>query len=305
MTEADFASAERYAEAAVAAATRAAYGSALRAFAAWGVERALATLPADPETVADYLAGLADRGCKAATIDLHAAAIASAHRAAGLAPPTGAESVRATVRGIRRSIGTRATRKAPATAEALRKMIRRIPDTLTGKRDRALLLIGFAAALRRSELVALTVADIERAPEGIFVHLRRSKTDQDGAGHAVPVPRGSKLRPVEALEHWLQASGISEGPLFRPIGKGGRIGAEPLTGRSVAAIVKVRAAAAGLDATLFSGHSLRAGFVTSALATGADLLKIMATTRHTQVDTLKGYDRRAQSFVAHAGKGFL
>lgn len=297
--------AQAYAAEARASRTRAAYTSAFRVFSAWCDEHRLLTLPAEPATVAAYVAHLADTGRKAATINLHVAAIAAVHRAAGLDNPTTAEAVRATVRGIRRTIGTRQARKAPATAETVRKMVRKAPDDLAGLRDRALILLGFAAALRRSELVALDVADLERAPDGIVLHVRRSKTDQDGAGQEIAVPRGSKLKPCEALDAWLATARITSGPVFRPVNKGGAISGERLTDRSVADIVKRYAAAAGLDATLFSGHSLRAGFVTSALAAGADVLKVMHVTRHTQVTTLQKYDRRARAFDDHAGRKFL
>ncbi|KAA2237691.1 site-specific integrase [Salinarimonas soli] len=294
-----------YARADKSDATRRAYLSDFRDFSIWCAAAGAMAFPAGIETVAAYLASLADRGLKASTITRRAAAIGYAHRIAGHEPPTNAEPVKAVLRGIRRRIGVAVERKAPATAATVTTMLKRIPDTLTGKRDRALLLIGFAAALRRSELVELTVADLERTPDGIFVHIRRSKTDQVGEGHVVAVPRGGKLRPVQALEAWLAAAGIADGPLFRPIGKGGRVALDALTDRSVADIVKRHAAAAGLDPTMFAGHSLRAGFVTSALESGADLLKVMDVTRHREVKTLKAYDRRAKAFRNHAGKGFL
>jgi len=156
-----------------------------------------------------------------------------------------------------------------------------------------LLLIGFAAALRRSELAALDVADIERTAGGIIVHVRRSKTDQEGEGHAIAVPAGTKLKPLEALDAWLALRGDGPGPLFR------------VCDATVALIVKRYARLARLDPAQFSGHSLRAGFVTSALEHGADLLKVMDVTRHREVKTLKAYDRRARAFKDHAGKGFL
>lgn len=297
--------AKAYAAGSKAERTLDAYHRAFLQFRTWcdGVDAA--ALPAAIETVAGYVAHLADRGLKASTIDLHAAAIAFAHRAKGLEPPTNSEAVKATIQGIRRRIGTKPTRKAPATADALKKILRKIPETLCGRRDRALMLLGFAAALRRSELVALRVADLERTPEGAIVHIARSKTDQEGAGQSIAVPAGGKLKPLQAVDAWLAASRITEGPLFRPIGKGNRIGDHALSDRSVAQIVKDRCEAAGFDPTFFAGHSLRAGFVTSALQAGADVLKVMDVTRHTQVDTLKGYDRRAQAFKDHAGKGFL
>lgn len=297
--------AKTYADGAQSGRTRAAYVSAFRAFATWCEPRGAAIMPAEPTTVAAYLADMADRGRKAATIDLHVAAITAVHRAAGFDPPTSAGAVRATIKGIRRAIGSKVNRKAPATAEAVKRMLKKIPDTTLGKRDRAIILLGFSAALRRSEISALRIGDLDRVADGIIVHIRKSKTDQEGEGHEVAVPRGSKLKPCEAVDEWIEAAAITDGPLFRPVGKGGRVGAAALSDHSVAQIVKDRAAAAGLDPKLFAGHSLRAGFVTSALEAGADILRVMDVTRHTQVDTLKAYDRRAKAFKNHAGRGFL
>ncbi|MGG3814552.1 site-specific integrase [Methylorubrum rhodesianum] len=285
--------------------TRKAYASAFGMFVTWCRSVGASPVPAEPHTVAAYVAHLADTGRKPATINLHVAAIAAVHRAGGFDVPTTSEAVKATQRGVRRTLGTRQVRKAPVTAETLKKALRKIPDDLSGARDRALLLIGFAAALRRSELVSLDVADLERVPDGIIVHVRRSKTDQDGQGQEIAVPRGGKLKPCDALDAWLAAAKITVGPVFRPINKGGRVGADRLTDRSVADIVKRHVGAAGLDASLFSGHSLRAGFVTSALAAGADVLKVMHVTRHTAVTTLQKYDRRARAFDDHAGRKFL
>lgn len=298
-------SASEYAQSEKADATRRAYLSDFRDFFAWCEQVQAEPLPASIETTAAYLAQLADKGLKASTINRRAAAIGYVHRAKGLEPPTNAEPVKAVLRGIRRRIGAAVNRKDPATASAIARMVRRIPDNLQGKRDRALLLLGFAAALRRSELVALQVSDLERMPEGIIVHIRRSKTDQEGEGHQVAVPRGSKLKPVEALEDWLRSAHIEAGPVFRPVKKGRGVSNSALGEGSVASIVKHRAKAAGLAPETFSGHSLRAGFVTSALEAGADLLKVMDVTRHREVKTLKAYDRRAKAFKNHAGKRFL
>lgn len=285
-------------------ATRRAYASDWRDFSAWALQHKINPLPASVEGVCAYLAHLVEQGAKVSTIRRRTAAIGYAHRLAGHEPPTSAGPVKAVLAGARRRIGVAVEAKAPATARAVSGMLKRIPDTLTGKRDRALLLLGFAAALRRSELVSLNVDDLERAPEGLIVHIRKSKTDQDGAGHKVGVPRGSKLRPVEALHDWLQAAGIDAGPVFRSVRKGGALGGR-LSAHSVAEIVKDRAGAAGLDPETMSGHSLRAGFVTSALESGADVLKVMDVTRHRSVDTLRMYDRRAKLFQQHAGGKFL
>ena len=132
------------------------------------------------------------------------------------------EAIKAVLSGIRRSIGTSTTRKAPATAELVKSLLAIMGDDLHGLRDRALLLLGFAGALRRSELVALDVADLEETAEGLLVHIRRSKTYKEGAGDFVSVPFGSRLLPVRALKDWLAAAGITEGPIFRPIRRGGK-----------------------------------------------------------------------------------
>ena len=298
-------SADAYARAETSDGTRKAYEADLRHFAAWCERTGACLAPATPDAVAAYLAWLADGGLSASTVDRRLAAIGFAHRRLGLDNPSLSERVKQVVRGIRRTIGTAQTQKAPATAKYVKAMLKGLPDTTVGKRDRALLLIGFAAALRRSELVALNVGDVERQPEGILITIRRSKTDQEGAGQMIPVPRGTKLKPVAALDAWLAAAGITSGPIFRPVNKGGRVIDARLTDQSVALIVKRRAAAAKLDPVLFSGHSLRAGFVTSALEDGADVLRVMDQTRHRSLEVLKKYDRRAKAFTTHAGKGFL
>jgi integrase len=174
-----------------------------------------------------------------------------------------------------------------------------------GKRDRALLLLGFALAARRSELVALDVADLEECPEGFRATIRRSKTDQEGAGAVVAVCRGSIACPVAAVKEWLAAANIVEGPVFRQVGKGGRLLPGRLSPQNVALIVKAYAKRLGLDPSAFSGHSLRAGFLTSAAARGAWLFKMMDVSRHKSVDTLRGYVRDADAFRDHAGAGLL
>lgn len=310
-------SAAGYAQDEKAASTRRGYRSDWRDFSAWCDRMQLATMPALPATVAAYFAHLADSGRSAGTIARRVAAIAYAHKLKGADSPTTVEAVRQVLRGIRRRIGVKPVQKAPATARAIGAMVERMPDGLTGIRDRAILLLGFAAALRRSELIALRVNDLEFSPDGVLVHIRKSKTDQEGQGTIIAVPRGGRLRPVEAIEAWLAAlknevslsvqtaQNVSDCPLFVSIDRHGNVNPNALSDKSIADIVKRYAAAAGLDPKIFSGHSLRAGFVTSALEHGADLFKVMDVTRHKRVETLKIYDRRAQAFRNHAGKDFL
>lgn len=299
------ASAAGYARAEKSEATRRAYRSDLENFVAFCSVACVAAVPASAGTVAAYLAHLADSGLAVSTIQRRAAAIGYAHKLGERPSPLADERVKAVLRGIRRQLGVAAKAKAPATAAVVAKMVKRIPETLAGKRDRALILLGFAAALRRSELVALDVGSLERVDGGIVVRLGKSKTDQEGRGAEIAVPHGAKLKVVEAVDAWLGAANLREGPLFLRIGKGDRQTADRLTDQSVALIVKKWAKAARLDPKLFSAHSLRAGFVTSALEAGSDVLKVMDVTRHREVSTLKVYDRRAKLFKGHAGKSFL
>jgi site-specific recombinase XerD len=294
-----------FAIASKSAATRRAYQSDAANFVEWCDRHGVEPLPATVDTIAAYLASLARSGLRASTITRRCAGIRYMHRAVGFETPTSNEAIKAVLAGIRRSIGTAATRKSPATAETIRAIVAEMPSDLRGLRDRALLILGFAGALRRSELVALDVADLEETTEGLHVRIKQSKTDQEAAGDFVSIPHGSRLRPVAAVKAWLESARITEGPIFRSIKKGGALISERLSDRSVAEIIKKRAEAAGFDPAIFSGHSLRAGFVTSALHHGADILRVMDVTRHREVSTLKTYDRRAKAFKQHAGEAFL
>lgn len=291
------ASVRAYIEAEKAENTRRAYRTDWADFLAWCEKVDERPLPAAPEAVARYLAWLADAGLNPSTITRRAAGIRYAHKAAGFEPPTNVEGVRATLRGIRRMRGRKPVRKRPATAELLEQALAALPDSLRGKRDRAVLLVGFSAARRRSEIVALTTDDVEFFPKGMLVHIGRSKTDQEGKGQIVPVPRGNLLRPVDALEAWLEAAEITSGPLFRQIDRHGNLGDDALCDRTVARIVKAAFGPLGVDVRDFSGHSLRAGFVTSSLDRKVDPFKIMKVTGHKKVDTLQIYDRRDRKSV--------
>jgi site-specific recombinase XerD len=237
----DLAAAVDLALAEKASSTRKAYATDFRLFKVWCDARGVSALPAAPETVASYLAAHAAT-LKPSTLGRRVAAIRYAHKLAGLELPTDAEGVKATMRGIRRTFGAARVKKAPAIAAKVRSMVALAPDGLTGLRDRALLLIGFAGAFRRSELVALDVADIEETETGLLVTIRQSKTDQEGAGDVIALARGDVACPVKALRAWLQAAGIEGGAIFRPIGKASKLRSGRLTDRSVANIVKAYAA---------------------------------------------------------------
>jgi site-specific recombinase XerC len=188
------------------------------------------------------------------------------------------------VRGIRRTLGTAKLRKAPATADKMVAMVTLGRVDMKGIRDRALLLLGFAGAFRRSELVALDIADLEFCEGGLRVTIRRSKTDQEGVGATIAIVPGAIACPVKAVGAWLNAAGITEGPVFRPVARGGRVGSARLSDRAVANVVKAHAGRAGLNAADFSGHSLRSGFLTSAASRGASIFKMMDVSRHKSMD---------------------
>lgn len=294
-----------YAEAARSEATRRAYRSDWGTFAAWAASQGLQALPAAPETVALYLTHRA-ASCKASTLSRALAAISEAHRAAGVPSPRSSAPVKAVLGGIRRAKGTAPAQKAPIVAGELKAMIAALPEGLLGLRDRALLLVGFAGAFRRSELVSLAVEDVAQVEDGLEVTLRRSKTDQEGQGRKVGVPFGSSPAscPVRAFRAWVEAAGISSGPVFRSVDRHGHLG-EALSPAAVALVVKRAASAAGLEASRVAGHSLRAGLATSAAKAGRSERAIMAQTGHRSSAMVRRYIRDASLFSENAAAGLL
>ena len=295
------AQARGYLEQSKAANTRRAYAADRRAFTAWCAQHGLTTLPAAPETVALYLTAHAGLR-KAATLQRRLVAIAHAHAAAAVDSPTTSLAVRAVAAGIRRTHGTAQQGKAAAQIDELRRMVATLGGDLRGLRDRALLLVGFAGAFRRGELVALDVADVEMTPAGLIVTVRHSKTDQEGVGRRVGVPAGQYAAtcPLRALGDWLAAAALADGPLFRPVDRGGHVGAARLSDRAVARIVQRTAEACGLDPTRYAGHSLRAGLAASAAAAGVEERVIAQQTGHRSMTVLRRYIRDGELFRANA-----
>lgn len=291
----------RYHEAADSESTRRTYRVALEDFAAWCELQGREAMPAEVATVAAYLTDRA-RTLKVASLEVRKAAIARLHRDRGLESPTEAPAIRRLMRGIRREKGTAPCRARPAELDDVRRMVQALPEGAIGARDRALLLLGFAGALRRSELVGLDVEHLQFRDEGVVITLSRSKTDQEGAGMEKGIPYGRREAtcPVRALATWLEVGGITEGPVFRPVTKGGSIRDARLSDRAVALVVKKRAAAAGIDPDGLSGHSLRAGFATSAAAAGVPEHAIQAQTGHRSVAVLRGYVRHGSLFRQNA-----
>jgi integrase len=300
--------ARAYAKASKAPRTLESYRRAWQAFVAWCQGRGLASLPAAPEVVALYLTARADAGRKPATLALDLAAIGAAHKTAGCSSPAAAESVRQVLAGIRRTLGVAQRQVAPLLPGDLRAVSAALPVGLLGLRDRALLLLGFAGAFRRSELAQLEVRDLTFTADGLEVVLRRSKTDQEGRGETKGIPHGSDPAtcPVRSVKAWLEAAQLEDenaGPVFREVTRHGRLGAVPLAGRSIARIVKRNASAAGLDAARYSGHSLRAGLATAAAKAGKSTHAIMRQTGHKSADMVARYVRDAKLFDDNAAAG--
>jgi len=280
--------------------SRRAYLSDLGEFERWG-----GSIPASAETVAAYLASRADT-LAVATLVRHVAAISKAHEARSLRNPTRSELVRATMRGIKRTRGCAQREAKPLLRDDLLMVLDKMGDGVKDIRDRALLLIGFAGALRRSELVGLNAEDVEHVRQGIVLHLRRSKTDQDGKGRKIGIPFGrTRWCPVASLDAWLAASGLAEGAIFRPVDRHGRIHDARLSGEAIALVVRERVAAAGLDPARYSGHSLRAGLATSAAQAGVPTWRIRTQTGHASDAMLARYIRDGELFTQNAAGALL
>jgi len=290
--------AQDYAGNAKSAATIRAYASDWRDFLSWCGARGLAVLPAADSTVALYLTDLADHGAKAATLARRLVAISQAHKAVDLPSPTTSSAVRRVHAGIRRTHGTAQQGKAPTLVADLKKMVGLLPDSMVGQRDRALLLLGFAGAFRRSELVSLDVADLEFTRAGLIVNLRRGKTDQEGAGRRIGIPYGANRATcaMRSVQDWLAAAAIATGPVFRGVDRFGRVQGGRLCGKSVALVVKRWAEEADLDPTRYAGHSLRAGLATSAAAADVSERNIARQTGHISMVILRRYIRESDLF---------
>lgn len=279
----------------ISTATKRAYRQGLASY-----ENSGRSIPSTPKMVAEYLAECAT--IKAvATIQRSLAAIAKAHVAVGAPDPTKSEIVRATMRGIRRSLSTAQREARPILKEDLFQILERMGDGPKDVRDRALLLLGFAGAFRRSELVGIDVADIEHVRQGLVVLLKKSKTDQEARGRKIGIPHGrTRWCPVRSVTDWLDHSGVATGPVFRPVSRHCHVAAQRLSGEAVSIIVKRRAEAAGFDPAFYSGHSLRAGLATSAAMAGASTWIIRKQTGHASDAMLNRYIRDGDMFANNA-----
>ncbi|MXQ10944.1 site-specific integrase [Microvirga makkahensis] len=283
------------AEGARAEATRKAYRADWQHFEGWCRAQGLTALPAAPATVGLYVAAYADR-LAVATLTRRLSSIAVAHRLTGHSLDTKHAAIRDVMRGLRREKGTAQRHAEALTVPLIRRVIDTCGSRLIDIRDKALLLVGFAAALRRSELVALTLDDVAVVPEGLRITIRRSKADQDGAGEVLAVGRtGTVTCPVAAYENWIMTARIFDGRVFRAVTRHGHL-RDKISTNAIAEIVQRRAALAGLDAQAFAGHSMRAGFATAAATNGVEERVIMRQTRHKSAATVRRYIRDGELF---------
>lgn len=291
-----------FAGATQAASTKKAYRSDWKDFEAWCRSRNAIALPAGVETVVFYLSDLATRGFKISTLKRRLATIAVAHRAKGFKKtPKDAFAVQQILKGIRRTVGAQPKQAKPLLPDDLRKIVRALPATRTGIRDRALLLFGFMTSFRGAEILSLDVEDLVFNEDGIAVTLRKSKTDQERVGRTIGVPRSEDpaFCPVRALRSWLDLAAIKTGPLFPGRER------KRLHPHSLWLVVKATCRRAGIDPSGYSAHSLRAGFITAALTAGRDPHEVTQQTGHKSLDMLSRYYRPQDLFKNNAAKGLL
>ncbi|MGA8742255.1 MAG: site-specific integrase [Terracidiphilus sp.] len=288
-------------------ATLKAYRNDWRDFETWCRVHNLPALPSTPEIIALYISDRASTHA-VGTITRRLTSITKAHQAAGhKESPASTHQfvVGETLKGIRRALGTRQNGKAPLLSEDIRRIVASSPDRLLGLRDTALVLMGFAGAFRRSELAQILVSDLSFSKDGVVIDLRVSKTDQEGAGRKVGIPlvKNSSTCPVCALNAWLDAAKIAEGPVFRRVDRNGYPSLRGLHKDSIGKILKRAAARAGMDVDPLGGHSLRAGCVTQAAMNGVREFVIMKQTGHKTVTTLRRYIRSGEIFRENAAAG--
>lgn len=287
-----------------AANTLVAYRQAWKTFTDWCRKKHAPRLPTTPEIVATFVADLVAHGRRPATAEIHVAAVAYFHREAGQQSPVD-PSVHQVIRGAKR-LNPELRGKEALTVNHLRRIVATIAPTTRGLRDRAILLFGFATALRRSNLAALDLDDIRFRRQGVVVRVQREKQNQTGEPRWIGVfASRSRFCPVKALSAWLKARGSAPGALFCQVFSGRVRPDLRLAGRRFSRIVKRCARAIGLDPSRYGAHSLRAGFVTAAAEAGVSPLVIMQTSGHRSMSTLQRYFRPASIFNVNPLAGVL
>lgn len=290
----------------ISPATKRAYAASWADWLSFAETHQFCALPARPECVALYLA---DRSSthRAASLARALSALAHVHHRAAYVPsPTHHPLVRATFKGIRRTIGTAQTMKDPLLSPEIRRMVAACPDDLAGLRNKALVLVSFAGACRRSETAALRIEDLTFSPEGLILTICRSKTDQEAAGQTVGIPWGTDAATcaVRAVRLYIDRAAIGSGALFRKIDQVGRVSPSGLHRDSIGRLIKTIAARAGLkNIDAIAGHSLRSGCVTQAARNHVPIYIIQRQTRHKSWKMLARYIRLGEMFTKNAASG--
>lgn len=306
--------ATEFLKAARAPSTHASYASDWRQFSEWIEGHGLDPIPADPRMVALWISHMARAlKRKPSSIRRMLTAIGTIHRRAGHPNPCEQEVVREEMRGIANTLGVRPKRAAPLLIPHLEAIIAGMGDGLRAARDRAIVLVGWSGAMRRSEIAGLRAEDLTFLDKGVSVLIRRSKTDQEGKGENVALFYATRtaLCPVHALQEWMRAAAITEGPLFLRLSshRDSQIIADPLSPEMVRYIVQTWTDRAGVQpeqiGAVFSAHSLRAGFITEAARNGKAEWTIAKQSRHKSADVLRTYIRTADAFEGNAGEGLL
>ncbi len=275
--------ADGFASASLSDATKRAIKFDWQVFADWCAAHGFQAMPASIDTAAGFVVDQA-RSKKLATLLRYRATIGKLHKLKGFPSPFADARVKAVIEGIRRKKGVTQNGKQPMTII--------VASELDNVRDRAIVLFGLATSFRGKELCSLDIEDLKWVDAGVIVTLRRSKTDQQGRGRPIGVPRvGGASCPVAALEAWLAMSGETAGPVFRGFLSNGKVGKRRLTAVTINLTVKSVAAAAGFDPDSFGAHSLRAGYVTEARKAGLTWEAIMEQTGHKRIETVNRYDR--------------
>lgn len=292
--------ADSFASASISKSTRKAYESDWKDFWEFCRVNSLDDLPSDEDTVCLYLTHLADSGSSISTIVRRCTSISAIHGAAGYFSPVKTERVSRVLKGIKNTIGAPAKKAKALSWLEVCRMAKQCDSMIIGLRDAAILLFGWASALRRKELVSLNIGDLEISEHGIILTVNRSKTDQIGSGAKIGVPRASKgmTCPVVAVERWIERRSRTvlspSEPLFAKIGVSGRGRwwwecSGRLSDRMIPFIVKHYAKLAGLHHNQYSAHSLRRGLATDAGAAGVPERVISRHTRHKSIQVLRGY----------------
>ena len=283
-----------------------AYKSDFNDFGLFCAQNGFKSLPSDPKIVSLYLTQLSTKNVKISTIKRRLVSIGVIHKLKGHYLDTKHPLIVENLMGIKRRKGSIQNGKKPLLINNLKKIINVIDEQKKEKikilRDRTIILIGFSGGFRRNEIVSLDFDDLDFVEEGLKINIKRSKTDQFGAGSTKGLPyfENSQYCPVVSIQKWIEISKINSGALFRRFTKGSNLSEKRLTDQTVALLIKEYLGLAVIDSTNYSGHSLRSGFATSAAEAGAEERTIMAMTGHKSTEMVRRYIKNADLFKNNA-----